>query len=304
MFTCEYCNTNFSAKCSLNNHQKTAKYCLTKQGIVSNLYTCDFCSKSYSTVYYLSDHHNTCSAKREYDTKTKDNAEMENLKREHIRLLEDVKHDYESRLKSMEQEMSFKERYYEAMLQEKERLLQERESRLEKTEQTLSKRMDDITDIARQTKVKTKNTNIILNQTGCLNLKDTDSIHQILIKHLDDNVLAEGQRGLAKMVSRTLLTNANGDKLYECTDRSRQQFEYVDPDGNLIRDAKGTNLKTALLESKLKDVAYNNGEKMWQNEDGGRDMERFNVFSDKVREVAELGYDDTKFRSELSTLLS
>lgn len=267
MHTCEFCGSTFICSSSLKLHLKTAKYCLKLQNIEPAIrHICDYCQKEYSTSNTLKEHSTRCAKKRKIEEATS-----------HNQLIE----------------------MYEAKLRD---LAEHKDAEIAYLKQQLEKRMDDITDIARQTKTKT--TNIVVNQTGFLNLKDTDSIHNLLVKHVDDSVLAEGQKGLAKMLTRTLLSDENGHKLYQCTDRSRQQFEFMDVDGNLIRDAKGNQLKSALIESNLRDVAYENGERMWRKEDGSRDIQRFMIFSDKVKEVAELDQDDTKFRSELSTLLS
>ena len=106
------------------------------------------------------------------------------------------------------------------------------------------------------------------------------------------------------MLTHHFLTDENGQKKYKCTDRSRHQFEYVDPNGNIERDPKGAKLRDALIESNLQEVAMEHGEEVWKQPDGSIDYERFNVLNDKVLEVANLRQDDSKFRSELSVLLS
>lgn len=291
MFQCMYCSKTFSSVSNLGHHQKTAKYCLDKQGIdtsvASNALRCEFCDKQYTTVYRLRDHQTSCSKKRETEEKT---ATIDRFQYQHTVEM------YEMRIQLIQ------EKYEREIALLREQLDLQKEQ-LEMQKEQLDKRMEDITDIARQTKTKTTN-NIVVNSTSYLNLGDTAYIKNVLEQHLDGNVLADGQRGLARMITEQLLTDENGQKKYKCTDRSRDQFEYVDPNGVLERDPKGIKLREALIESNLKDVAMTNGAGLWKQPDGSIDHERFNVLSNKVLEVANLHSDDTKFRRELSVLLS
>lgn len=271
MFTCEHCETVFSTQGALVHHQKSALYCLQKQGITApNVdLMCPHCDKTYSTSYRLRQHVTTCNAKRSSDD---DCARLTEL--------------------------------YELKLQAKDELVKKQQEEIDYLKSELSKRVDDLTDIAKQTKTKTSTTNNIVVNSSTLNLNDTSHIHSILQTHLDGNVLADGQRGLARMIKDQLLTDSQGQKKYKCTDRSRQQFEFIAPDGSVERDAKGSKLRDALVESHIKRVAMDHGEQLWKRADGSVDHARCDVFYDKVMEVALLNDDDTKFRSELSVLLS
>lgn len=278
---CEHCQTSFSSQSNLRLHLRTAKYCkqLRQSDNQDSVNECDYCKKTYSTPNYLQDHMRRCGEKRKYEEDT-----------HQLR----VKEMYETKLREKDIEIAY--------LKEQ---LGKCEEKLEKCEEKLEKRIDDITDIARQTKTKTNhNNNIIINANTTLDLRDTKHINQILEQHLDGNVLVQGQRGLARMITERLLTDENGNRRYRCTDRSRDQFEYTDPNGHVERDANGNKLRDALVESNLKEVAMAHGEEMWKRKDGSIDYERFGVLNDKVLEVANLHSDDTKFRRELSTILS
>lgn len=309
MFKCDYCNTEFKTKNGLVTHEKTAKYCLNSKGGDVQHPICKYCEKSFTRTSSLSDHYQTCIHKREHDVKT----QYEHLLNEstmRIHELETQVAKCEQRIQHLEhqnisQEMTFQQRYYEALLQEKDKIMLEREARLERSERELEKRMDDITDIARQTKTKTThtNTNIMIN-SATLDLQDTSHIREILERHLDINVLALGQKGVARMLKDTLLTDEQGQKRYRCTDANRGNFEYNDPSGHVERDPKAAKLRDALVKSDIRDLAYDRGDKFWKNEDGSTDMRKFDAISDKVQEVAGIQQDDTKFRTELSVLMS
>jgi uncharacterized Zn-finger protein len=67
MHYCQFCNQQFTAKSSLNTHQKTAKYCLDLQKKEpKNLnFSCDFCNKNFTTNSNLVRHIETCKYKKE-----------------------------------------------------------------------------------------------------------------------------------------------------------------------------------------------------------------------------------------------
>jgi hypothetical protein len=58
---CVYCKNNFITKTSLNNHQKTAKYCLSLRNIKTEpSYKCEGCGKVFSRSYHLNRHEKNC----------------------------------------------------------------------------------------------------------------------------------------------------------------------------------------------------------------------------------------------------
>jgi hypothetical protein len=63
---CKFCNKKFCSKSSLNNHQKTAKYCIKLQDdnleIISN-FNCEFCNKNFTTKQVLLNHLYSCKNK-------------------------------------------------------------------------------------------------------------------------------------------------------------------------------------------------------------------------------------------------
>ena len=48
---CRFCKKIFSTKSSLNNHQKTAKYCLSLQDKYLQItkFNCEFCDKHFTS---------------------------------------------------------------------------------------------------------------------------------------------------------------------------------------------------------------------------------------------------------------
>lgn len=71
-YICEFCNTNFSSKQSLNLHKKIAKFCLEiqkqKNSVViseNKEFKCEFCNKDFGNIRYLNQHIILCRHKKE-----------------------------------------------------------------------------------------------------------------------------------------------------------------------------------------------------------------------------------------------
>ena len=77
MYHCNFCESTFTSKNSLNHHQKTAKYCLQKQCIENN-FTCSGCKKNLSSKRRLETHITGCidfslnSLKEKYELELKE----------------------------------------------------------------------------------------------------------------------------------------------------------------------------------------------------------------------------------------
>ena len=63
-FECEFCKNIFSSSSSLENHKKTAKFCLKIQHKESTEFYCKFCNKVLSTKSRLTTHLDVCKLKR------------------------------------------------------------------------------------------------------------------------------------------------------------------------------------------------------------------------------------------------
>jgi len=63
LITCQYCENFFASNSILRHHQKTAKYCLKKQGKINKQFQCEVCKKYYSSKQMLGQH--TCPTKEQ-----------------------------------------------------------------------------------------------------------------------------------------------------------------------------------------------------------------------------------------------
>lgn len=276
-FECEFCKKSFIKYGNLISHQKTAKYCLQIRGKTNEEYKCDFCDKVFTVYRTLNNHEKICIEKIKND----ENQTHKNLIKENRNLVKENK--------------NFKK---EIELYKKQ---------IEKLENTISQlalsKMNAINTTNTTNNINMTNSSIVVHN-HTLNLNDTKLIENVLDENLDGDVLAAGQKGLARMIYEKLLKGPDGKSSYKCVDSSRHNFEYVDEHGKLEKDVKGVKLKQALIKGDICKKAMDVGPELWSNEDGSVDNTRFNIFSNKVFEVANINNDDSKFRSELSVLTS
>jgi hypothetical protein len=93
-FNCNFCKKSYTSQSNLNNHQKTAKFCLDLQNKLSSgeLIRCEYCLKEFATKKYLQQHIEICKQKKnvEQNDLKKDlenlKNDLENLKNENIKL--------------------------------------------------------------------------------------------------------------------------------------------------------------------------------------------------------------------------
>ena len=316
---CEFCSKEFSIKSSLVYHQKTAKYCLEKQGKTNEQYKCSHCEKCFSTQYRLNDHqNNSCKikdkTKYELDILSVKEEFLTYKKQEKVKLREkDVYYQQQIKEKDVyyQQQIKEKEIYYQQQIKEKEiyllsfdEKLKERyeyitklEAKLEKFEDSiLSKTEKKIQPITNNTTNNTTNNNIVIN---ALNLNDIEKMTSFLEEKLDKNVLAGGQKGLAKLLSETMLKDR-----YKCVDPSRQNFEFTNELGELERDVKAKKLTNALIKGDICSKSADKGIKLWTKDDGSTDSLSRQAHSANVFDMINFDRDNSTFRSELTALTS
>ena len=278
---CNFCNTTFVSKVVLNNHQKTAKYCLKKQGINNEEYKCKYCSKILATQPRLNSHIDIC--------KLKDKNEA-NIYKELFDKKEKECREYKESLSKKDQEISIIKEH-----------IQDLKKQLKEANNTIA-------EIAKQPKtISNNNDNRIRTQNNSIqqtfDINDVKKISNVLEHHLTPDVLAGGQKGLAEMLKKHLLQNDKGEPIYECTDVSRQKFEFVNKHGYVESDPKAAKLITSLNNANIFDVAHSTGKKLWETDDGvNHDAQ--NVHMPRVTEVLDIKDDSSKFRSHLANITS
>ena len=296
---CEFCKKTFSTKPNLVAHQKTAKYCLEIQGKTNDQFKCRYCEKVFTCQQRLIDH--TDSACK---MKDKTNYEQEILKiKEEFSL---YKKQEKIRSKDKDVYISKLESKIEKLEAKLEKIGEKLEAKLEKFEDAVVTNMAATTHVLEAKAVKasastTNNTTTNITVNNVLNLSQ-EHVKKVLSERLDYNVVYAGQAGLATFVFDNILKDATGKVIYRCVDASRQMFEFVDENGETVRDMKAEKLTQSLLKGDVIKLGLEAAAVGWNTENEKLNNERVGVFGPKVNEYAELNRNNTVFRSKVSSL--
>jgi len=296
---CEFCKKIFTTKQNLSIHQKTTKYCLDIQGKTNTQFKCDHCQKIFTCQQRLLDHTiNVCKKKQknEYEKELKKVTDELN----HYKKQEKTRKDIEHVLK----EKNIYIETIEEKLREKNEYIAKLELKLEKLEDTVTNIATSTTHALEAKAVKatnntTLNTNITVNNV--LNLSQ-EHVKKVLSERLNYNVVYAGQAGLATFVFDNILKDSTGKLIYRCVDASRQMFEFIDENGETVRDMKAEKLTQSLLKGDVIKLGLEAAAVGWNTENEKLNTERVGVFGSKVNEYADLNRNNTVFRSKVSSL--
>ena len=97
IYTCKFCDKNFTTKSNLNYHQKNTKYCLKIQGNLNSTILCQYCKKSLSSNRVLKTHITQCTSYLLYENSKK--------YEDKISFLEQQLSDKDLRIKELEKQM-------------------------------------------------------------------------------------------------------------------------------------------------------------------------------------------------------
>jgi len=336
---CSFCKKVFNNSRNLVYHQANARYCLELQNQVDTYVAieCQHCHKHFSTHQNLQYHiTHRCRVKEQADIEHKHQQELlvlqtqlkedEHKHQQDLLVLQTRLNETEQKLQHdtavLQTRLSETEHKYQAELKEKISIIEALQSvvhskdiqiaRLEgiseNVEQNRDKLQDTIADIAKQPKTNhtnhtnhnnTTNQNIILN---ALDLEDTEHMNTVLKKHMTKEVLYKGQEGVAMLVDKNLLRDEDGNHKYKCTDVSRQRFEYMNKEGDVVTDHKANKLINCLTTAKLCKTFHDAASEYYYKENGAINDEEMLRLQEPVHEVMNIQKDSTKFRSKLSVL--
>lgn len=265
---CEYCKKNFSSLSSVNNHKKTALYCLKIQGKNTNNFECDLCNKFFACKKILNTHIKSCS---KYIKIENENIE---LKKENEKLTNQLI-EKDKKIIKLEAELKIKDSIYE-------------------------EDHDFIKTLAKEPK------SVINNNTKILNISsfslNKDKVKSMLDLKFDENCILDGQKGVAHFAVNNLLKDDNGKLTYICTDPSRHIFKYKDNFGEIQKDIKAQKLTNMLVEGGLKEKNTQLSLDSFVNEDGTHNTENFILLQPKATEINYISKDNSVFVNELSNI--
>lgn len=301
-YKCEFCNKDFISKYSLSKHQKTAKYCLEKQGLDSG-FKCDSCDKTFGSKERLNEHILTLTCKKIREKYTVDIKEQ----------YEDIKKENEG---------------YKSKLLERDIQIIERDIQIKELRNMLENANKTIAEIAKQPKTITKNTNTT-NIKGNQNIKNVltdnktyeentsrDRIISVAKENDMEQYFWKGQKGVAQFCVEHVVKTYDGKMIICCTDPTRYRFKNIDEQNKIREDIDARNF-TDKVAGPIKDVVeevYNNIQKDIEDRIINKDDEYDSNFLSTKRTLAHEKYfqikniDDNEnnieYKKELSNLVN
>jgi len=272
---CNVCNKTFSTKYNLKAHLERNKKCINLRGIeVKSEFVCIACNHISMKRSDFQTHLATC-------TKYLINLQKEQCDKKDIEI-----NKLEEKIEKQKQE-------YEAKLLQQKK---EYEAKLEKFENAVISVAE-----ASKTPTITYNTNSNngnINNNQILNLSP-EVLEPILREKLTFDIAKQGQKGLASFVLNNMLKGPNGELKYKCKDTARQNFEYINKNGDVEKDVRAKKLSQALVDGGVEKIAGEVSSKEWKD-----DGEKYERYGEKVTEIVTLSTDDSTFRNTLTALTS
>jgi hypothetical protein len=279
-FKCEYCDKSLKTLSSLNNHIKTAKYCLEIQGrnkkIINTTYNCHYCDKKLSSKRNLDNHIKKCKDKYpfviELETKIKElEIQLEKQKQTYLEQIEIYKHQNFT-LQQIIEKLSIK---------------------------AIEKPTNNTTNNTINT---TNTTNNTLNIMNSIDFNNLDKIKNIIDDNFTINYAIDGQKGIAKFVADKFLKDENGNLTYVCTDPSRYIFKYKDNDGEIKKDLEAKKLTNYIVEGGIRKKTFDISNQWYKTDNGDIDMEKFNIILENQESILNLNNNNNTFKKELASI--
>ena len=209
--TCQFCSKEFKTKYLLNIHQTQTKYCLKIQesqnskDIIFCLVTCKFCKKNYSASNFTK-HDAICKKKIHSLTEENDKLKAE-------------KHQKDQEIGKLKVESLI----YKNLA--------------ERSQATI----EEIAKKPTHQKTSTKNiqNNIIANLTP---LDLSENRVSLIAEKYTKSDFYQGQKGVAQIVHKHLLTDMSGKSQIVCTDAKQGAFHHKSLDGEQVVDYENAHL--------------------------------------------------------------
>jgi len=210
---CQYCKNVFSTKTSLNNHQRTAKYCLKLRGKTSEYkYKCDSCNMSFHKIFNLNRHMESCKAS-------------------------DKVYKYIEINKKLSDE-----------IREKDIIIKQQAGQLLKNENVIKELQDKLENIAiRAVERPTSTTNNMKTNINNFIQNMQPVTTENLLEHTEHLTLEHVQKG-ASGYAEYALEYPFKDRI-ACVDYSRRKIKFKDSEGHLVTDPEMVKLAPMFFNS-------------------------------------------------------
>jgi hypothetical protein len=238
---CLYCKTVLKTISSLNQHQKTAKYCLSKQQKKpEKQYECCFCNTGFTVKSALHSHLSICKANTPIIQEQLQELDIVKKKLESSLLRED---DLTIKIKKITNE-------YQKKLSEQKLIIEEQKLVIKDFQDGQRKQINDLNDRIQSMAEKAIAKPSTLNQTNTTNqiinnmMPITDAHLQEHIHNLNPVHVQNGASGYAKYALEYPLKD-----MILCTDFQRRSCKYKDENGNVVSDPEMTKITKRLFSA-------------------------------------------------------
>jgi len=215
---CLDCKNKFKTKYSLQQHRKTAKYCLKLRGQTIEEYKCSECENTFSRRYGLEKHELICGNSKLTSKLKKKIIKLKKinliLEKESVKLKESKSND--------------------------NKLLEDLKAQV----LGLQKQMADISMKAVSRPITTNNTNTINNQKILNLLPLTENHFDEQAEFLNLEHIKNGAEGYARYAVDFPLKNR-----LVCSDYARRKVKYKDTDGKVVTDPEMSKLSQKLFKA-------------------------------------------------------
>jgi uncharacterized C2H2 Zn-finger protein len=332
-YQCEHCDTVFKKKSALNYHQNKAKYCLliqekiepenepdeeifkcskcekllsTKQNLElhfrkcnikeKEVFQCSFCDKILSTKQNLTNHLSVCFEKQERELK-----QLRELREQNNKEIFDkdkIIIKINTQLENYKEQLEKQEENYKEQLEKQEEQIKDLQEKLDKI---ANKAIDRPTTVVSNT-----TTNNNLNIMSSLDFNNFDKIKDAIENKLNVNHVVDGQKGLAKFMVDTILTDDEGNLLYVCTDSSRNIFKYKNSNGEINKDVEAKKLISFMVNAGIKVKSFDIAREWYKNgdENGDVDITKHGIMVSPQEKIMTIEDDSCCFKRELASMTS
>ena len=220
---CEFCNLSVKDKYTLKTHLVRNKTCLKTRGLTLNTnFVCNGCNNMFSTNLNLATHIDAC--KKYIAFKVREDCK------------EEYKKEYYTQINKLKEQVKEKNNELENLKKSSEKALLDAHNQIDKLQKILENIATKAVD-----KPTTTNTTINNIRNSFSEKYFVDDIKESDIKRkcqtfLTEQILMEGQRGIARLCTEHIINTNDKKKLLLATDSSRNKFRYIDKNGNMKDD--------------------------------------------------------------------
>ena len=248
-YNCEFCKSLFKTKYGLDNHKKTAKYCLQLRGNNNTSYCCTYCTKVYTQKKSLLNHESICPNKLGINNKKDLIIRIEylekSLKEKEKYILEKDKIILRKNKNLKEKEKSLEEK--EKIILEKNKLLEENKIYIKELElriyEDLQKRNQELEDKYERVTIEAIKRPTTINYIEKLEITSDEHLSN-QSKFLTLDHIKKEEDGYAEFAVECAFDNR-----IACVDFARKKILYKNEKGDMIVDMEMSDLYQRMCQS-------------------------------------------------------